>query len=176
VRISDDAIGLVDPQAKIVLAGLTGYAEPTAWSFLNKLYRVRGFKRDFDAVALHPYAATIGQFRTSVERIRQVMRKRRDSSTSLWLTEMGWGSARPTRRFPLNKGPRGQKQMLRKSFALVLHHRKPWHVQRLFWFDWRDPARGVGGYCSFCPSAGLLHHNHRAKPAYAAFSRFTPAG
>ena len=33
--------------------------------------------------------------------------------------------------------------MLRKSFKLVLHKRKSWHIQRLFWFHWRDPANGA---------------------------------
>jgi hypothetical protein len=91
----------------------------------------------------------------------------------MWLSEVGWGSEKPSRRWPLNKGVRGQKRMLKKSFRLVLHKRRAWHVKRLFWFDWRDPARGQGHYCSFCDSAGLLRHNHRPKPAYRAFRRFT---
>jgi polysaccharide biosynthesis protein PslG len=176
VRISHSAITAVDPLARVVLAGLTGYARPTAWTFLDKLYRVGGIKHDFDAVALHPYAANIDQFRTAVGRIHRVVKKHNDSATPLWLTEVGWGSAHPTRRFPLNKGARGQKRMLRSSFKLVLHQRRSWHIQRLFWFDWRDPAGGTGRYCSFCPSAGLLRHNHEPKPAYHAFSRFTRAG
>lgn len=173
VKISHQAISGVDRRAKVVLAGLTGFAKPTGWAFLNKLYRVRGIKRHFDAAALHPYAATIGQFRSELRRIRKVMKRRHDRRTALWLTEVGWGSARGTRRFPLNKGRQGQKRMLRKSFNLVLHKRKSWRIQRLFWFHWRDPENGDGSYCSFCPSAGLLRHNHRPKPAYRAFRRFT---
>ena len=176
VKISDRAISAVDPHARVVLAGLVGFAKPRAWSFLNRLYRVKRIKRDFDAVALHPYAATIGQFRTEVGRLRRVMKQHRDGRTPLWLTEVGWGSARPTRRFPLNKGPRGQKRMLRRSFSLVLHKRRPWHIGRLFWFSWRDPAHGAGRYCSFCPSAGLLRHNHERKPAYHVFRRFAGGG
>jgi Glycosyl hydrolase catalytic core len=174
VRIAHGAINRADPRAKVVLAGLTGYAKPRAWRFLRKLYRVNGFKRKFDAAALHPYAATIGQFRTVLRRVRRVMRRRHDAHTALWLTEVGWGSARHTRRFPLNKGLRGQKRMLKRSFKLVRRKRRSWHIQRLFWFHWRDPARGGRAGCSFCPSAGLLRHNYNPKPSYRAFRRFTP--
>ena len=173
LKISDQAISGVDRRAKVVLAGLTGYARPTAWSFLDKLYRVNGIKHHFDVAALHPYAVTIGQFKSELRRIRQVMKQHHDAHTALWLTEVGWGSAHGTRRFPLNKGLRGQKRMLKKSFSLVRQKRRAWHIKQVFWFDWRDPARGVGGGCSFCDSAGLLKHNHRPKPAYSAFRRFT---
>jgi len=174
VKIAHRAINGVDRRAKVVLAGLTGYAEPRGWTFLDRLYRVKRIKQNFEVAALHPYAATIGQFRTEARRIRQVIEGHHDGHTALWLTEVGWGSDHGTRRFPLNKGLQGQARMLRKSFKLVLHKRRSWHIQRLFWFDWRDPARGTGAYCSFCPSAGLLRHNQNPKPAYRAFRRFTP--
>ena len=100
-------------------------------------------------------------------------KKHHDKHTALWLTEVGWGSTHRSRHWPLNKGLKGQKRMLQKSFKLVLNRRRSWHIQRLFWFDWRDPAKGAGGYCSFCASAGLLKHNHKPKPAYRAFRHFT---
>jgi hypothetical protein len=174
VKLAHRAINRVDRNAKVVLAGLTGYADPRGWTFLHKLYRVKRFKRSFDAAALHPYAATIGQFRGEIKRMRRVMKKHHDGRTPLWLTEVGWGSDPGSRRWPLNKGLQGQKRMLRKSFKLVNRKRRAWRVQRLFWFHWRDPAGGNGGYCSFCPSAGLLRHNQRPKPAYNAFKSFTP--
>ena len=173
VKIADQGAARVNRKVKIVLAGLTGYAKPRAWTFLNKLYRVNGIKRHFDATALHPYAASIGQFKGELRRFRGVMKKHHDKHTALWLTEVGWGSTHRSRRWPLNKGLQGQKRLLQKSFRLVNHKRRSWHIARVFWFDWRDPAKGAGGYCSFCASAGLLRHNHKPKPAYHAFRRFT---
>jgi polysaccharide biosynthesis protein PslG len=172
VKISNRAITGVDPQAKVVLAGLTGYAKPRGWNFLDNLYRVNGIKQNFDVAALHPYAATIDQFRTELHRIRKVITGHHDAHTALWLTEVGWGSAQ--NRYALNKGPQGQKRMLKRSFRLVLHKRSAWNIRRLLWFDWRDPRRGAASNCSFCDSAGLLKHNREPKPAYQAFSRFTP--
>ncbi len=156
----------------IVLAGMPGYSKPTAWAFLDRLYRVSRIKRYFDAAAVHPYAGTLGQFQTEIDHVRAVMRRHHDSATPLWLTEVGWGSARPTRRWPVNKGPIGQAQMLKRSFRLILRNRLSWHIGHLFWFDWRDPPGGGGHYCSFCSSAGLLGHNYVQKPAYRAYRRF----
>jgi polysaccharide biosynthesis protein PslG len=173
VRISDQAIAAASRRVKVVLAGLTGLAKPRAWTFLGKLYRVKGIKRHFDATALHPYALTIRKFRSETRRFRKVMRNHHDGRTALWLSEVGWGSERPTRRWPLNKGRRGQKRVLNKTFKLVLHKRRAWHIKRLFWFDWRDPAASARVNCSFCDSAGLLKHNRKPKPAYRVFKRFT---
>jgi polysaccharide biosynthesis protein PslG len=172
VKLSDQAIRAANRKVKVVLAGLTGYARPTAWTFLDKFYRVNGIKRHFDAAALHPYAATIGQFKTEVSRVRGVIRKRHDRHTALWLSEVGWGSEKQTRNWPLNKGPQGQRRMLKKSFRFVLKKRRSWHLARLFWFDWRDPPAGTRVGCSFCDSAGLVRHNHKPKPAYRAFRSF----
>jgi hypothetical protein len=89
----------------------------------------------------------------------------------LWLTELGWGSGKPNR-FGLNKGIEGQKRLLDESFRLILDQREAWHIERLFWFDWRDPERGTPVACSFCSSAGLLYNNGEPKPALGAFKYF----
>jgi polysaccharide biosynthesis protein PslG len=176
LRISHDAIKDVDPKAEIVLAGMPGYGKPdTAWKFLDELYRQPGFARDFDAVALHPYARTVGQLRTEIEKLRNAIAKHGDGQMPLWLTELGWGSGK-SNRFGLNKGPAGQERMLSRSFELILDRRATWRVERLFWFDWRDPPPGSPVACSFCATAGLLEYNHAPKPALNAYKRFATGG
>jgi hypothetical protein len=172
VKLADRAISAANPRVKVVLAGLTGYANPTAWQFLRKLYRVNGIKSHFDAAALHPYAASIRQFKSELARFRKVIKQRHDRGAELWLSEVGWGSERPSRNWPLNKGIQGQKKMLKKSFRYVLKKRRALNLERLFWFNWRDPRAGARVGCSFCDSAGLLRHNRRPKPAYDAFRSF----
>jgi hypothetical protein len=177
VKISHDAIKSEDPQARIVLAGLLsspGRAGALkAWDFLSGLYKVPGFKNDFDAAALHPYTHSLYLLRDQLQLFRAVMRKHGDQGTPLWITELGWGSAPPDR-FGINKGLTGQAQMLSGSFGMILRHRSAWNVQRLFWFLWRDPpaSQGTGG-CSFCGSAGLLRYDRTPKPAYSRFRGFT---
>jgi GH35 family endo-1,4-beta-xylanase len=171
VQISHDAIKKEDPQARIVLAGMPSNGDLTAWDFLDSLYSAPGIKGDFDAVALHPYASGLDQIRAGIEKVREVMRDHGDQDTPLWLTELGAGSAPPDR-FGLNKGLSGQRQLLSDSFKLILSHRKAWNVQRVFWFDWRDPGNPEAVNCSFCASAGLLNYDRSPKPAYYAFKLF----
>jgi polysaccharide biosynthesis protein PslG len=172
LELSHDAITAQDPGAQIVLAGMPGYGKPdTAWEFLDRIYDQPGVKSDFDVVALHPYARTVGQLEQEIEKLRSAMAKHGEGQTPLWLTEVGWGSAPPDR-LGLNKGLSGQERMLSGSFELILDHRESWHVERLFWFDWRDPPKGTPQACSFCSSAGLLERNGEPKPAWSAYKSF----
>jgi hypothetical protein len=174
VQISHDAIKKEDPQARIVLAGMPSNGDLTAWDFLDSLYSVPGIKGEFDAVALHPYASGLDQIRLGIEKVREVMKEHGDQDTPLWLTELGAGSAHPDR-FGLNKGISGQRRLLSDSFKLIWNHRKAWNVQRVFWFDWRDPRNPEAVNCSFCASAGLLNYDRSPKPAYYAFKIFAAA-
>jgi hypothetical protein len=176
LRISREAILGQDPSAQIVLAGMPGYGKPdTAWKFLDELYRQPGFDGNFDAVALHPYARTIGQLTLEIRKLRAAMAEHGDGDTPLWLTELGWGSGEPNR-FGLNKGLKGQAELLKKSFELIEDHRAEWRVQRVFWFNWRDPPPGRRHACSFCSSAGLLEYGGFPKPSWTAFRSFTGGG
>jgi polysaccharide biosynthesis protein PslG len=172
LRVSDEAITSEDPHARIVLAGMPGYGDVTAWKFLDDLYGQPGIEEHFDAVALHPYANDLDLQRGILQRFRAAMTTHGDRETPLWITEFGWGSA-PRDRFGINKGLRGQARFLSASFELILGHRSAWNVQRVFWFYWRDPAPNEQAVeCSFCRSSGLLEHDRDPKPAYRAFKRF----
>lgn len=170
VKLSHKAIKAADRKADLVLGGLTGFAKPSSWKFLQKLYHVKGFKRSFEAAAVHPYAPNMSKLRRVITRVRKVMRKAHDKRTSLWLTELGYGSKHPTKKWPLNKGAKGQAKALKKTYKLLIHKRKKWHIGRVYWFQWRDPAKGENpGLCSFCTSAGLLKYEGEPKPSYKAF-------
>jgi hypothetical protein len=99
------------------------------------------------------------------------MRKTGDRKKPMWITEVGWGSAKPKGHSSLNAGLEGQKRLLKKSFKLLLHKRHKWKIKRVLWFTWRDPLNP--GACSFCGSAGLLRYNRTKKPAYNAYVKFT---
>ncbi|MEK6273264.1 MAG: glycosyl hydrolase [Actinomycetota bacterium] len=172
LQISHNAINSQDPKARIVLAGVSGNGDLSAWDFIKSVYSVAGIKYYFDAVALHPYASTLDRQRQVIQKVRAVMRDRADGATPLWITELAWGSAAPDR-FGINKGLAGQAQMLSRSFRMILNNRTAWNVQRLFWLLWRDPSSSQAGTCSFCASAGLLRYDRTPKPAYTAFRGFT---
>jgi hypothetical protein len=171
VKLSHDVITGEDPHAKIILAGVPGNAKPSPKAFLRRFYHVKGIKRSFSGVALHPYAKSPKMLKREIIAMRKAMRRGHDSRTKLWLTEVGWGSGHPNR-YGINKGLKGQKRMLTKAFKLVLQHRKKWRIQALYWFDWRDPPPGQQHDCSFCGSAGLLHYDFSPKPALKAYRHF----
>jgi hypothetical protein len=171
LQISAPALKSVDPRAEIVLGGMPGFGDVKAWDYLTHLYKVGGIKAFFDAVALHPYAKDLAQFKMEVQRVRQVMKGRGDAATPLWISELAWGSAPPDR-FGINKGPAGQAKLLKRSFKMVLANRTAWNIQRLFWYHWRDPKRSRAS-CSFCASAALLSFNRTPKPALQAFKSFS---
>ena len=170
VKLSAKPIRTADGQAKVILAGMPAFLRPTADKFLGKLYRTKGFKKSFDAAALHPYAENMKKYVTAIKRIRSTLKRHHDKGKGLWLTEVGWGSKRGHGH--LNAGKQGQQRLLRKSFSVSLHKRREWHIDGVQWFDWRDPAKGEASSCSFCSSAGLLKHSYAKKPAYRVFKRF----
>jgi hypothetical protein len=174
LKTSVQAIRSVDPGAKIVLGGLFGTPpkpSPTIWGFLDRLYRFKGVKGLFDAVALHPYSPNIKGIRHQLRRTREVMRRNRDRKTPLYLTELGWGS--DPGGGPLYKGVGGQAAMLSSSFKFALENRKRYRIRQVVWFSWRDLPPSAVGNCLLCASFGLLNVDSTTKPSYGAFTGFT---
>jgi hypothetical protein len=172
VRISHNAIVAANPRARILLGGMPGYVRTRAWVYLNKLYNHHSLKRKFDAVALHPYSADVAHVLVQIRQMRRVMREHHDAGSGLWITELGWGSKHPSAGESINKGPRGQKRMLKATFPLLQRYHLRWNLRHAFWFRWRDPPRGAGG-CTFCSSSGLFRYNLKPKPAWRAFKQIT---
>ena len=171
LQISNEAIKGVDPRASIVLGGMF---RPVR-NFLTPLYRKAGARNLFDAVALHPYAATLEDLSARLRAARKVMKRAGDRATPLWITELGWGSAaRRSVPIPLQRlllGMKGQARMLRKALNLLVAQRGRYKLQKVIWFSWRDVPRGTGGRCFLCESAGLFSADGSPKPAWSAFAR-----
>ena len=74
------------------------------WRFLRRLYEQPGVKRDFDFVALHPYAPGLRLMRRQIELARRIMATADDSRTPLAITEVGWASEGRRRRW--SRAPR----------------------------------------------------------------------
>jgi polysaccharide biosynthesis protein PslG len=169
LRISAAAIRGTDPRARIVLGGM--FAVPAgidAHHYLGRLYRnVPNVERDFDAVAVHPYARRIAGVEEQIKRIRKKLRDADDGRTPLWVTEIGWSTAGPEDH-PLVRTRQGQARMLRRAFRLLRRQREQWRIERVTWYTWRDHDQA----CDWCHSAGLVGRHLRPKPAWYAFKRF----
>jgi len=179
LKISNQALAGAD--LAIVLGGMFGTPRRNqgiySWKFLKRLYKVKGAKKLFDAVALHPYSPNLSGVTAQIELARKQMRKAKDRKTPVWITELGWGSA-GTNNHPLVKSEDGQRKMLRKSFNLALDRKGKWKIRRVLWFSWRDPDTDedlVGGVCHWCGSAGLFAVDLEPKPAFDQYRKFTGA-
>jgi hypothetical protein len=174
LRISARTIRRADPGATILTAGVAPVeAGITPWSFLHRLYEVPGVRRDFDVVALHPYAPYVAWVKTQIRFVREVMVEAGDGGTPLQLTELGVASAGAFPN-PYDKGSQGQAAFLRRALRMTLRNRGPWHLVGVDWFTWQDSTT-ADPHCVFCQYGGLLDSRGRPKPAWTAFRALTRA-
>lgn len=170
---SHAAISAVDPGAELMLGGM--FATPaqrpprayTAASFLDQLYRRKGIKASFDAVALHPYAGDASTLADAIQTVRETMQAHGDAKTGLRITEIGWGSAP---RGPFQKGPKGQAAELGRAFSILLANRQRWRLQGVDWWSLTDDPSPDA--CNFCAHTGLFTAGFQPKPAWARFTAF----
>jgi hypothetical protein len=176
LALSNRAMRRADPRAELVLGGLFGdprQGPPLAMdavSFLDRLYLVRGVKADFDAVALHPYAADTADLRSLVESMRRTVVRHRDAHAGLYLTELGWGSQNDQPLVAFEVGLHGQARELRSAYRYLIGNRRRLGLRQVDWFTWKD----IHGACTFCDSSGLFRRGSgfRPKPAWHAFVSF----
>jgi hypothetical protein len=174
--ISHRAIKDVDRHASVMFGGLLGHSPtgPAAWTFLDRVYDQPGAKKHFDAAGIHAYAGSVSDMLDQVHNMRQVMKQHGDKKKPLWIAEIGWGSLpKNTANSGQTQGLQGQKRILKKSFKALKQKRKRWHIQRVVWFNFRDPAGGNTQFCAYCTSAGLLDYDYQPKPSWDAFRKFT---
>lgn len=176
LRITARALKSVQPGAKIVLSGLFGKPNARgrkgmpAAEFLERLYRVPGFRNQFDSVALHPYAIDARELEEMVEELSEVTTENRDRP-GLFVTEMGWGSQNNFSEVAFEQGKRGQARQLRKSYGFLIENARRLNLKQVHWFSWKDAPL----LCNFCDSVGLFRQGakFRPKPAWHSFVRIT---
>jgi hypothetical protein len=175
LKVTHPAVRRADPRADIVLGGLFGNPRERspravdAADFLARLYRVRGIRRTFDGVALHPYAKDTPTLRGLTERLRSIVVRNHDRRTDLYLTEVGWGSKHNPRRVAFEVGRRAQARELRRSYRYLIRNQRRLNLKQVHWYSWKDAP----SVCSFCDSVGLFRRGtlFRPKPAWHALVR-----
>jgi polysaccharide biosynthesis protein PslG len=172
LRVSGRVLHRIDPGSRVIVGGLFGrplQIPPNTGSgeFLAGLYRIKGMKRYFDGVALHPYVADARAMRAQIRNLRRIMRLNHDGRTPLYLTEIGWGSDSYESRW--ERGLYGQARELNEAMSMLVRNRRNWRIGGLWWFSWADLPKS----CQFCDSAGLLTADREAKPAWYRFNFWT---
>ena len=174
LEISARTIRRVDSRARIVTGGVAPVgAGLLPWVYLRRLYRVPGVERNFDLVAVHPYAPTVRRMGLQLEAARIVMDAAGDDQTPLLVSEFGVAShgAIPS---AFVRGVRGQAAFARGSLHLLLAKRRAWRIVGADWFTWQD-GLGPDLHCSFCEGAGMLDREGKPKPVWRSFRRLAMA-
>ncbi len=170
------AVHSVDPRAKVILGGMIG--EPgqagkktiSGWNYLRALYANPTVKNSFDGIAIHPYGASMRSIKGTVYRWREEL-QRANVNDRIWVTEIGWASGGGEH--PLNRGLRGQAELLHDSFKWFTQKRKALGFANIDYYAWRDAAPGAD-HCLWCAKSGLLRYNrYQPKPAWKIFTKFT---
>jgi hypothetical protein len=164
------AIHEADPGADVVLGGTWGPANAEKVvlpnkPYLQELYAVKGIKKAFDSIALHPYAANTAASVQQLKEARKVVKKEGDPKVGIWVTEIGWAADGPTTN-PYVKGPDGQAKLLRKTLSKFAHG---YNLRGVFWYSWRD-LPGGDSICEWCGYAGLRNLDGSPKPAWQELS------
>lgn len=164
------AIKRVDPKAEVVNGGFPQSAIRGAVPqrrFLRGMYRA-GAAKHFDTLAIHSYTNTHAELVAQIKGIRAEMRRARDGGR-IWITEIGWASGGPDKRF--TPGPAGQAKRIDRTFRFAVRNRRKLGIRGITYFMWQDarPVPGFGDYWGL--HTGLLDIDGNQKPAYNAFTR-----
>jgi hypothetical protein len=177
VLAGGSAIHSVDPNSNVILGGMIG--EPaqegkktiSGWSFVRALYANGAVRNAFDGIAVHPYGASLQSIQATLARWRQEMQRANALDDRIWVTEIGWASGGGEH--PLNRGLKGQAQLLRETFKWLTQKRRRLGIANVDYYAWRDAAPGAD-HCQWCAKSGLLRYrNYQRKPAWRAFLKFT---
>jgi hypothetical protein len=176
LTLSHTVIHQTDPKAQVMFAALLSHPPngATAWDFLRGVYQQPGARNAFDIMASNAYSPSVSGMLNDLNHIRQTMAANGQGPKPLWVAEVGWGSD------PVNpanggqtKGMLGQRKILIQAFNALEAKRLAWHIGKVLWFNFRDPAGGNSNICAYCTSAGLLTNAFKAKPSWSAFLNYT---
>ena len=177
IKATSKAIKSVDPKAEVMLGGMwgpqslkKGKKKPPVTTFIDymkRLYRVRGIKKRFDSLAIHPYSSNVSGMIKQMREARRVAKSFGDRKVGLWITEIGWASGGPGDE-PYVKGDSGQAKLLSKAYRKLDKKRRAFRLRGVFWYSWRDRPGG-DLICAWCGHAGLLNLDGSPKPAWDTF-------
>jgi hypothetical protein len=172
LRTAHNAIKTADPGAKVVLAGLPN----DVWRYVAEIYKVRGARRLFDVVAVHPYTAQPAGVITILQRVRDVMNRAGDTRKPLLASELGWPSAagKTSIKFGFETTEARQAQRLARVLPLLARNRNRLHLMGFYYYTWMTTYTGQLPF----NYAGLLRVGSDRifmKPAFSSFTTGTLA-
>ncbi len=188
LKPSYPAVKSADPQAQVILGGLTG----NDYNFLQGVYDA-GAKGSFDAVGVHtdtacsivsPYSyyrnappdRRIGQYTfLGYREVHNTMLVHADDKP-IWMTELGWSTSTQVCDQGASQGAKagGVTPADQATFLAQAYHclQGDPYVQVGIWFNLQDTLSADTPFTRF----GLLGSDFSPKPAFSAFADFATHG
>jgi polysaccharide biosynthesis protein PslG len=172
LRLTGTALRHSDPQARIGIGGI--FPPPRARygvslkAFLAGIYRIRGARRTFDAVSIHPYASRPKGVLRAARETREIMNRHHDRKTPIWITEVGWSTGGVGwNRSAFRATEASQAKFLNSTYRKLIALRRRLRLERVVWHTWQDAQPGT----PWTINMGLIHNDESAKPSLAAYAR-----
>jgi len=165
LRVSRAAIKSADPGARVVLGGLTF----RSWQDIAKIYRAGG-RGLFDVVSLHPYTLYVSDVVKIIAAVRKVMDRHHDKRVPIYVTELGWPSAKHKARHPYGyeQTEKGEAAKIRQALPALARVRGRLGIRRVYWATWLSVDTGPYTF-SYAGLNKVRNGKVVAKPALAAF-------
>jgi hypothetical protein len=169
LRVAHAAIKKADPGAKVVVAGFPNIA----WKELAAVYKVKGARRLFDVVDVHPYTKQPSGVITILNLVRNVMNKAGDARKPIIVGETGWPSSlhQTHHVFDFEVTQTGQARNISSLLRLLAANRRRLGIIGFDYYTWMGTEFQGADPFNF---SGLLKYSGgkvSAKPALAAFSK-----
>jgi len=159
------AVKELDPEAQVL--GLS-----TAGIDSGYIRRMLELKAPFDILTIHPYRKHLDDrgFIKDLEAVSDLVRLPDGRRRPVWLTEMGWATHTPHHTVPQDFAPntlRAQAELITRSYLCAIASGVE---PRTFWYNFRNDGEDP---VYFEHQMGIVYHDFRPKPAYAAYANLT---
>jgi hypothetical protein len=173
-RLTRGALREGDPAAKVLMAGLlpfdtVGAGNMPGNKYLQVLFKVKGARKLFDAVAIHPYGNSAKIVIKFLLDTRNFLDRLGARSLPLWVTEFGWSTGgEGWSRSPLKATLGQQASRLAQTYKQMRKLRGALRLKRALYFSFKDydPAGS-----DWSTRMGLFDVNGQPKPAWPAYAR-----
>jgi len=166
LRAANKAIKGVDRSAQVVLAGTPNFS----WEYLAGIYRIRGARKLFDVVAVHPYTKTPRHVLGFLELVRHVMNENGDRAKPMIATEMGFpSSVGKATTIGFETTERGQAVYSAQTIKLLAGHRPGLGLAGFDYYSWMGEEYSGAYTFNYSGLFAFTGGTVRVKPAYAAF-------
>jgi hypothetical protein len=179
LKAASNVIRANDPNAEVMASGLFGRPKGpkkkavSAPAFIKQMGKYVQPKY-IDSIALHPYSPNTGALKKLVADYRKAANKAGYRRKPMEVTEIGWGSGKPSSNAFLTGSQKKQAKQLTSALTFLIKNRKKYKIDSAYWFSWKD-TDPKGQNCTFCYTIGLFKYGEELRPkkAWSAFVKLT---